>query len=95
DKVRKNMWKQAGKAQKVAEKYHLTTFWYAKMLTPKSPREEYHYGWWLQFYIYKDLEHYFTLQGNTEGLALLHKAYYSGDWSLMVEGVGTEKSCWL
>ncbi len=84
DKVRKNMWKQAGKAQKVAEKYHLTTFWYAKMLTPKSPREEYHYGWWLQFYIYKDLEHYFTLQGNTEGLALLHKAYYSGDWSLML-----------
>lgn len=84
EKVRKDMWKQAALAQKVAKKYHLTTFWYAKMLTPKSPREEYHYGWWLQFYIYKDLEHSFTLQGNTQELELLHKAYYSGNWKLML-----------
>ena len=84
DKVRKQMVKQAADARKVAEAYNLNTFWYAKMLTPKSAREEYHYGWWLQFYIYKDLEHYFTLQGNTQKLEQLHKAYYSGNWKLML-----------
>lgn len=52
-KVSDAMWKNAEKAVEVAKTKKLNTKWYALMLQPKSIRERYHYGFWLQFYLYK------------------------------------------
>lgn len=79
-KVSDGMWKRAQAARKVALKYGIQTSWYAKLLDAHSPRERYHNGWWLQFYIYKDLEQRFAASGDTASLQRLSKAYYSGNW---------------
>lgn len=50
-KVSDAMWKNAEKAVEVAKAKKLNTKWYALMLQPKSIRERYHYGFWLQFYL--------------------------------------------
>ena len=50
-KVSDAMWKNAEKAVEVAKTKKLNTKWYALMLQPKSIRERYHYGFWLQFYL--------------------------------------------
>ena len=79
-KVSDGMLKRAQAARKVALKYGIQTSWYAKLLDAHSPRERYHNGWWLQFYIYKDLEQRFLAAGDTASLQHLSKAYYSGGW---------------
>lgn len=85
DKIASGMWSRACDARKVAAKYGVDTFWYGKMLNPYSKRELYHDGWWLQFYIFKDIE-YRILQDSAdselvnESLKALYKAYYSGNW---------------
>ena len=56
-KVSDTMWKNAEKAVEVAKAKKLNTKWYALMLQPKSIRERYHYGFWLQFYLYLSLIH--------------------------------------
>ena len=83
-KVAEGMWKRSKDARKVAQAYGIPTLWYAKMLSPKSLRERYHYGWWFQFYVYKDLEYRFTRAGDAEALKRLHRAYYSGDWKSLL-----------
>lgn len=83
-KVSDGMWKRAQEARKVALAYDVPTLWYAKLLSPKTARERYHYGWWFQFYVYKDLEYQFLRAGDTAALARLNKAYYSGDWKSML-----------
>ena len=55
-KVSDAMWKNAEKAVEVAKTKKLNTKWYALMLQPKSIRERYHYGFWLQSYLYNDLK---------------------------------------
>jgi hypothetical protein len=83
-KVSSGMWARARQASQVAQAYGIPTLWYAKLLTPKTLRERYHYGWWFQFYIYKDLEDRFLRAGDTESLMRLQRAYYSGDWKTML-----------
>lgn len=82
-KVSDTMWKNAEKAVEVAKAKKLNTKWYALMLQPKSIRERYHYGFWLQFYLYKDLK---DLAGRTNDKALasvIDKAYLQGKWELI------------
>ena len=55
-KVSDTMWKNAEKAVEVAKTKKLNTKWYALILQPKSIRERYPYGFWLQFYLYNDLK---------------------------------------
>ncbi len=83
-KVAGGMWKRACEARKVARAYGIPTLWYAKLLTPKTLRERYHYGWWFQFYIYKDLEDRFIRQGDTASLERLTRAYCLGDWKQLL-----------
>jgi hypothetical protein len=83
-KVSDGMWKRAKEARKVAEACGIPTLWYAKLLSPKSLRERYHYGWWFQFYVYKDLEDRYVRAGDAEALKRLHRAYYSGDWKSLL-----------
>lgn len=82
-KVSDAMWKNAEKAVEVVKAKKLNTKWYALMLQPKSTRERYHYGFWLQFYLYNDLK---DLAGRTNDKALasvIDKAYLQGKWELI------------
>lgn len=78
-----NLWKNAQKALKVADKYKLNTNWYAKLKQVTSIRDKYQNGYWLQFYIYRDLKDLFLRQKNTKMITLLDKAYYSSNWAML------------
>ena len=84
-KMAKSMWKNAQIAVQVAHRYNIQTSWYAKMMQAFSIRQQYNNGYWLQFYIYKDLEHVFMQRGDQEKLKQLTVAYYSGNWKLMLK----------
>lgn len=83
-KVSSNMWKNAMDARKVAVANGLPLFWYSKMLSARSPRERYQWGWWFQFYVYKDLEDRYLREGDSASLERLLKAYYAGDWKSLL-----------
>lgn len=95
-KVSSGLWKGAEDALKVAAKYDVSPFWYGKMMNPSTLRERYNDGWWLQFYIFKDIE-YRIMQKyamlSTEGksvkeaedeLRSLYRAYYSRNWKSLL-----------
>ena len=84
-KMSKSMWKNAMTAVQVAHKYNVQTLWYAKLMQALSVRQQYNNGYWLQFYIYKDLEHTFMQKGDQEKLKQLAVAYYSGNWKSMLK----------
>ena len=84
-KMSKSMWKNAMTAVQVAHKYNVQTLWYAKLMQALSVRQKYNNGYWLQFYIYKDLEHTFMQKGDQEKLKQLTVAYYSGNWKSMLK----------
>lgn len=67
------IWTKAQHAQEVAWQRGLQTAWYAKWKQARSLREKYNNGFWLSFYIYKDLEQTMPTEAR--------RAYYSGDWS--------------
>lgn len=79
------MWQNAQKALKVAKQNGINTSWYAKLKNPKSEREQYHKGYWLQFYIYKDLENLYQKRGNKAALKALTKAYYTSNWDSLLK----------
>ncbi|MGC4233959.1 MAG: hypothetical protein QM594_13360 [Niabella sp.] len=78
------MWENARLALKVSEKYRLNTSWYAKLMVSSSSRLKYHNGYWLQFYLYRDLKDLFIRSGNLRMLKLLDVAYYSGNWKKLL-----------
>lgn len=84
DKVSASMWKSALKAVRAAEKAGVNPMWYAKMLSSRSAGMRYRQGWFLQFYIFKDLEFKYICDGNGELLKALTKAYYSSDWDSFI-----------
>ncbi len=79
-----NLWQNGQEAIHVAEHYNLNTNWYAKLKQALSIREKYDKGYWLQFYLYKDLEYLFIRNNDKENLHKLHRAYFSGNWSIML-----------
>lgn len=77
------IWERGCEAVRIARQYGLNPNWYAKWMTARTAREKYSNGFWLAFYIYKDLEDLFAMNGDEINLQLLNKAYYGGDWSLI------------
>jgi hypothetical protein len=84
-KVAGGMWQNAESAMKVAGSYGLDLQWYARWMKPRSIREHYYDGYWLQFYIYKDLEYQFIRDKNKKLLELLTRAYYGAAWNTMLK----------
>jgi hypothetical protein len=82
EKTSESIWNNALKACKVAEKYHVNTAWYAVLKQASSLREKYNKGYWLQYYLYKDLEYLFLREKDKHSLELLNKAYFSGTWEM-------------
>lgn len=79
-----DMWSNALLACRVAERYQLNTSWYAKLKQVSSIREKYHKGYWLQYYLYKDMEYHFTRSKDSKSLEKLNKAYFSGNWAILL-----------
>ena len=82
--VSNNMWSNALEAIEVAEKNNINTTWYANLKQAISTQEKYQKGYWLQYYLYKDLEYQFSRIKVKKALRKLNKAYYSGDWNSML-----------
>ncbi|GHT67140.1 hypothetical protein AGMMS50239_29790 [Bacteroidia bacterium] len=83
-KMSDNIWENTQTAIKVAEKYNSPTNWYAKLKQASSIREKYHKGYWLQYYLYKDLEYLFLRKQDKKMLEQLNKSYFSGNWESML-----------
>ena len=81
--VSEKMWKTALEACAVAEKAGINLSWYSLLRSPKSLQQKYSNGYWLQFYIYRDLMELGVRKQNQEYLNSLDKAYFSGNWKLV------------
>ncbi|MDD4921328.1 MAG: hypothetical protein PHS30_02490 [Bacteroidales bacterium] len=79
-RVSDEMWKQALYAIKVAEKAGINTTWYAMLMSPKSIRQKYYMGYWLQFYLFRDLLELANRRNNQEWIKILTKGYYTSRW---------------
>ncbi|SFQ46943.1 hypothetical protein SAMN04515674_12118 [Pseudarcicella hirudinis] len=80
EKIANNLWERSQQALKVAKSYGINSQWYALLMSPKSTRQKYHDGYWLQFYLYNDLLDIAKRQGNQSLIQRIEKAYYSGNW---------------
>lgn len=78
--VSERMWKNAEEAMAVAEKAGINLSWYSLMRNPKSIQQKYNYGYWLQFYLYRDLMELGVRANNTDYLSRLDKGYFGGNW---------------
>jgi hypothetical protein len=76
------MWDRTLKVLKIAHEMNINTNWYAFWQQPRTLQEKYEYGFWLTFYLYKDMCHIAAMKGDTALKAKLDKAYYSGHWEL-------------
>jgi hypothetical protein len=77
------MWSNALLAEKAALKHGLNVSWYAKLHESTSVFEKYSNGYWLQLYLFKDLQNHFLRQNDHARLKKLNEAYFSGNWNLM------------
>ena len=79
------MWTNALLAEKVALKFGVNVTWYAKLHESASLFQKYSNGYWLQLYLFKDLQYHFYQENDTENLKKLERAYYSSDWEMMYQ----------
>ncbi len=77
-------WEQSQKALKVAKACGIDTYWYNFYTFPKSLHQRYEFGYWLSFYLYQDLRHQAKVKLNFGRVDLIDKAYYSGNWELLL-----------
>lgn len=83
--IAENLWEQAHRAVKVAEQFGLNTSWYAKLKQATSVREKYHNGYWLQYYIYKDIQDLCLRTDNQELLKQVTVAYFTSGWQSILQ----------
>jgi hypothetical protein len=82
--IAENLWDQAHKAVSVAEQIGLNTSWYAKLKQATSVRDQYHNGYWLQYYLFKDLQDYCFRTNDATLLKQVSIAYYSSNWGSLL-----------
>jgi hypothetical protein len=81
--ITEKQWEKAQQAIAAANKFGLSTGWYAFWKSPRTLWEKYDYAFWLDFYIYHDLRDLVKHSGITELVTLIDKAYFSGNWNLL------------
>jgi len=74
------MWTRSQEIINIAKLQGVSPVWYAFWQQPRSMFERYQYGYWLSFYLYKDMCHVALGKGDKELKHKLDVAYYSGDW---------------
>ncbi|MEP4534419.1 MAG: hypothetical protein ABJ004_15110 [Cyclobacteriaceae bacterium] len=66
---------KAAKMEKMARDAGLNTQWYSFLGSPKSTREKYHNGFWMSYYLYRDLS---TVNaGKNKALRRVKEVYFS------------------
>lgn len=83
-KVAEDIWSNALKAVKKAENHGINTSLYAYYKQPHSIQEKYNKGYWLNFYLYQDMRYKAKLENNEALINQINKAYYSGNWDLLI-----------
>ncbi len=78
-------WKKANEALLVAKKFNINTSWYNFYKHPNSVQQKYDHGYWLGFYLYKDIRQQAFEMGNHALVKRIDKAYYSGNWGLLLD----------
>lgn len=84
EKMAQKLWDQAYESVTVAEKIGINTSWYAKLKQATSVRDKYHNGYWLQYYIFKDLQDFCIRNNDKELLKKVAIAYFSSDWQSLL-----------
>lgn len=84
-KITEQSWKRAQQAIQIASKNGLNPAWYAFYMQPRTLAEKYDYAFWLNFYLYQDLRQVAKMKNNQEQVRKIDKAYYSGDWNLLMK----------
>lgn len=80
-----DIWSRAGDVQQAARRQGVSTDWYNFWKQPRSLHERYAYGYWLTFYLYRDMRHKAGLEQNAKLIRELDKAYYSGSWKTLLD----------
>ncbi len=79
-KVSEDIWQSALEAIQLAHKLGINTDWYALFKTPVNTRQKYHNGYWLNYYMYRDIKKLLVRKGNKKKLLDLDKAYLLKNW---------------
>jgi hypothetical protein len=90
--IANNLWKQAMIAVKVAEQMDIETKWYAVLMRFGTTRQQYHNGYWLQFYLYNDLLELANRLGNKNLMGDVTSAYYRQDWAFLLDKIINNKN---
>ena len=77
-KVAEQMWDNAQNMLTIAREEGINDSWYALLMNPKSIRQKYHHGYWLQFYLFNDLIYSYQKKDCKECVKEIYKSYYSG-----------------
>ena len=82
-RVATDTWQRAEQAQQLAHSYGIDLSWYSLYRHPKTLRQQYDYGYWLQLYLYHDLLDLARRTSNPELEQTLTRAYFSSNWNLV------------
>ncbi len=83
DMMADEMWRNAMEGKAVARAHGVNTDWYAIYAQQRSQREKYNNGFWLSYYIYRDMMAKAKYENNSKLQKEIQKAYFSSDWTLM------------
>ena len=78
--VAAGLWKRGCEAVKAARKLGINPDWYALYMSPRSLRQHYECGFWLQLYLYHDIVDLARRKGDSALENRATKAYFSGNW---------------
>lgn len=81
--VAENMWERSQDAVFLAKEAGINTSWYALFQSPRSTREKYHQGFWLNHYIYRELMEMAHVHNDKKMIESLKKAFLLGNWKLI------------
>ena len=79
-KVADGIWKRGTQAVKAAQRLGVNPDWYALYMSPRTLRQRYECGFWLQLYLYHDIVDLARRNGDAALEKAAAKAYFSGDW---------------
>ena len=81
-KVAENQFRRATEAAAAAGKTGVNPGWYAFWMKPRNLHEKYEFGYWLNFYLYRDMRQWASTY-QKDWVPAIDKAYYSGNWELL------------
>lgn len=79
-RISNEIWNNAIEALSIYKEYGFNPEWYSQFQNPKSLQEKYHFGYWLNFYIHKDLRQYAESKNDSKMILNVDKSYYSSSW---------------